>query len=323
MGWKKSFVITTIISALIILTIIITNIGLGLGETTGGISYSLSIYFFLFFLYLYIKIYILFWSYLLYLNFKEKNMKKAKFIMGIFIILVIIFMLHSSYSLLYNTTDFQCNEYILKNKYKFDNDQSNLVKTKDICLINQAEFTHDRKICRKISEIDIKDRCYLQFMPDESLCSSIIIQKNKNSCYQQSSSEEEMKNGSVCGKIEGTSEIDSCYNNIAVSNENISFCLLIKSISEREKCVSKIGEKLLNSDICEMIKDEQIKKDCFDNVIVSIAQKSKDIETCNPILNLSKKEFCYDLIAINSGNKTICNMIVISDNYKRHCLQFS
>jgi len=139
-------------------------------------------------------------------------------------------------------------------------DKINNINMKDNCL---NMFSNNKEICKQISSSELRDECLSRFIEDiimedceyfsdfvyidwcKSLVTNDLSYCERNPIYNcYNSFAVYSKEPSICEKINGSHDRNSCYWDVAKITANISICELMISDSRINSCRRDVNEKL-------------------------------------------------------------------------------
>ncbi|GEM_PF-3079060 len=138
-----------------------------------------------------------------------------------------------------------------------------------------------------------------------------------------------------------TTEVDTCIQNLAVSEKKSVVCRQLQRFSE-DFCINEVAKvSLLESD-CDLVQADFLKNDCFFNVAkLSLKIPTCDLITgnvdlrneckefiilngpplpCEKLAALEQKDLCYTETAVSSGNPLLCKFVsktLVEKKYER------
>ena len=216
---------------------------------------------------------------------------------------------------------------------------------KDVCFNALAIGMADYVICTYISTAKTatgfkKDNCLETLLAnhkEETLCTYFIDKDKTNSCYFEVGKEE--RNPLICKKSTDLNKTDNCIKEVAMLEEDSDYCLQIQNTNVFQECVIAVSEANPEKKACELITDLGTKDTCYYNT-AKVTKKDSfcDLvidngirDTCNDelavdlnkselcakirLLNKNLQNHCYETIAINTLNSSLCEYITGSDQY--------
>jgi hypothetical protein len=192
------------------------------------------------------------------------------------------------------------DNYDMKYCYQMK-DSSNL----DECVASIADFTRNKSACGLIKYVPDKDRCYL-----------LMSYYNNVSDWNQS-----IIDLDLCPKIEDKWVRNTCYNQIAIFQNNSELCSeMYYNVEENlyddiDECYTTIAINTQNPKICSKI-SEKNKEFESSHIQACQAVAERNSEKCFRISLIGPRDVCIYRLAIIMLNSSLCDrMSGTSDSY--------
>jgi uncharacterized membrane protein YhaH (DUF805 family) len=175
---------------------------------------------------------------------------------------------------------------------------------------------------RSYSEMSIADCIKIQNVDDRTTCFNFSINANKNPntdmCDAVPNDLQCTTSSSDFKPIDITCQqlcLNRVYGREAELQKNASLCEQITILSDKNSCYDGVAGATKDYSYCAKIENDDTLKDiCLSDT----AQAAKNATGCGGIINSSQKSLCYDNIAYNTNDFSVC---VKADNTTRNdCL---
>jgi hypothetical protein len=211
----------------------------------------------------------------------------------------------------------------------------------DGCLFSYGINKSDEEACSNISLNARKGAC-LSIALNGDYCSSFLLRGERDFCYEIIG--EETNNMLFCGKAtEGTSYENNCYTFLAIKNMDSTICSHCSSDMDRDSCYQNYSLTTGNWSVCSGIRGPNTKDVCYREtaylyflpsactgissvygrnacygVVLGSGEKIEQSE-CEGISVESWRDQCYYVVAVQTNNKGLCDLIV-TDSTKEKCV---
>lgn len=192
------------------------------------------------------------------------------------------------------------------------------------CFANIAINTKNYSLCNDLKESSYRNECYgviANRINDLNICNKVSNEPSQFSdCVENIAIN--TNNRDLCEKVDGENK-KSCYLsfdlNLSKTSKDTAICDKIKSSGwgsvQIGFCLTNVAEYTGNYSLCENIKDYSNYRDiCY----VAVSRKSTNINICKIIKKPEEISDCIANIAINTGNRNLCEDVK-NAYYKEYC----
>lgn len=160
--------------------------------------------------------------------------------------------------------------------------------------------------CNKIENKTLRKQCRLELGDDTVLCEELADAFNFKLCMAKAK-----ENSSICGEIENSTLVDSCYFEFAKSKDDPSTCALPSSLGARDDCYQYFANLRSNSSLCMRISSNYSKYLCLTKI-------TGNYTLCNELSDYLQRDSCIEVFATDRSNHLICQNIS-TNFYKDRC----
>ncbi|MEK7157791.1 MAG: MFS transporter [Patescibacteria group bacterium] len=192
------------------------------------------------------------------------------------------------------------------------------------CFANIAINTKNYSLCNDLKETSYRNECYSVIanrINDLNTCDKVSNEPSQFSdCVENIAIN--TNNRDLCEKVDGENK-KSCYLgfdlNLSKISKDTAICDKIKSSGwgsvQIGFCLTNVAEYTGNYSLCENIKEYSNYRDvCY----VAVSRKSTNINICKIIKKPEEISDCIANIAINTGNRSLCDDVK-NEYYKEYC----
>jgi hypothetical protein len=217
---------------------------------------------------------------------------------------------------------------------------------RDSCFQYFANLTSNASLCDSISFNYTRYLCTTRLTGDYARCNELSDYLQRDSCLEIFASEHAAPN--ICLNISTNLYQDACFTDIAMKTKDASICsrmICYECINDRENCYLRVANATLDPAPCARITVLATEDLCY----LTVAKTSSNPSYCSPMQNnydrntcyssviygqsfapsacadinyTNWQDECYQKVAINTKNSTLCQSI--TDQFvKSNCIKGS
>ena len=226
-----------------------------------------------------------------------------------------------------------------------DNEKDISLSNTDADKFTTAKIADDYTLCEKITDEKMRNACWNEIVFQQAIkegnrekCALLRDKNKKTRCIDQIifNLAKERKIFTECSNIVSTTLKNRCLQMDSrekiMAAKSIEDCANIRTADERKNCrnffVAKIiqSEEKPNAKICAYLPEEESKTQCFLQIAIKQAKKTRSIAPCKTLANTASKTSCLQSLKkllqdeemvqyINAGNVEACQKY--TDNERR------
>jgi hypothetical protein len=179
--------------------------------------------------------------------------------------------------------------------------------TKYLCL---TKLTGNYSLCNELSDYLQRDSCVGVFASEHvnySLCLNISTNLYRDRCYTDIAVK--TLNADICSYIrcyECIADKNDCYYQLANLTGNISLCGNINEQSKSDTCRLDLAKSHRSPAFCSYVENSYQRNTCYYSIIYN---EKLEPSACAPIVHQNWRDECYNKVAIDKKNATICEKI--------------
>jgi hypothetical protein len=182
-------------------------------------------------------------------------------------------------------------------------------RNKDACYYESAKHFFDMEFCGLIDETRKKDSCFISFALNRNYdaCEYITNEQLKKSCYVLKESKENVTTESTYAVVTTTNQdpTTTLVQATSITTTTYDYAQEGQSISQIYEYINQnIFDENTGVDYCNKVQKDNYKDLCFKELAIQLGDKY----LCQHILNSEKKDSCFITFAIRKDGSA-CNFI--------------